>query len=232
VSSSQNLSAIKEVFITGCPLGIVYFLTYGEWELLSLFAVALGPAEVVTWTIVGYVWSFLKYISDGIADAAESRCAYHLLSNQPSMARSIASKSHFLGLFESLFVTSILFASGMQLAKLITPDPTIQRLMIEVFPLLGIGNVVSTIGLISSSILGAQGQIGMATLIQFLGCWCMTILLGGVFTYGLHVDLQGLTSAFVLGLAFSSAGNTYMLLRSEWDSIASQISLDAAPLAA
>jgi hypothetical protein len=77
--------------------------------------------------------------------------------------------------------------------------------MIEIFPLLGIGNVVSTIGLIS-----AQGWIGMATtLIQFVGsCWCMMIILSGVFMYGLHVDLQALTSAFILGLAFSSASNT------------------------
>jgi hypothetical protein len=65
--------------------------------------------------------------------------------------------------------------------------------MIEIFPLLGIGNVVSTIALIS-----AQGWIGMATtFIQFVGsCSCMTIILGGVFTYGLHVDLQALTSAY------------------------------------
>jgi Na+-driven multidrug efflux pump len=101
--------------------------------------------------------------------------------------------------------------------------------MVEIFPSLGIANVVGSVGLIGSSILGSQGRGGMATLTHFLGSWCITIVLGGVFTYGLHVDLQGLSSAFVLGSALSSAGSTYLLLRSEWELLAATMSLDAIP---
>ena len=54
------------MFRAAIPLGMLYFLNYGQWELLTLFVTALGPAEMVTWAILGYLWSTLKYFSDGI----------------------------------------------------------------------------------------------------------------------------------------------------------------------
>jgi Na+-driven multidrug efflux pump len=206
------------------PLGFLIFLSYGEWELLIFFAKALGPAEVVSWAMLGYIWSMLKYLSDGIADAAESRCAIHLVSNQPERARLAAYKSNFLGFVTSIVTTSILFMASISVTGWISQDSTLQRLMIETFPLIGIGNVVRSIGIVSASVLGAQGRAGIANLMQFLGIWCITIPLSAIFTYGLLIDLQGLTTAVVLGLALSGAGNTYLLLRSDWIAIASTVS--------
>jgi hypothetical protein len=57
--------ASKQLLATACPLGLTYLLNYGQWEVLTLFVVALGPAEMVAWAILGYLWSILKYISDG-----------------------------------------------------------------------------------------------------------------------------------------------------------------------
>jgi hypothetical protein len=71
---------------TACPLGLTYLLNYWQWEVLTLFVVALGPAEMVAWAILGYPCSILKYISDGVADASESRCALHLVVNEPNLA--------------------------------------------------------------------------------------------------------------------------------------------------
>jgi Na+-driven multidrug efflux pump len=215
---------VKEVSSKAWPLGVAYFLSYGEWELLTVFARALGPAEVVTWAMLGYIWSMLKYLSDGVADAAESRCALFLVSDQPERARLSAYKSKFLGFGTSLLTTSVLFMVGMELAGWVTQDATLQRLLLETFPLIGIGNIVRTAGTVSASILGAQGRPGWATIVQFLGNWCITVPLSGIFTYGLRIDLQGLTAAVVLGLALSGAGNTYMLMRSDWTALASVVS--------
>jgi Na+-driven multidrug efflux pump len=195
-------------------------------HFLSTRFSALGPAEVVTWAMLGFIWSMMKYLSDGIADAAEVRCALHLVSNQPELARLSAYKSLFLGLVTSIFTSSILFMVGAEVAPLITPDPTLQRLMIEVFPLIGMGHIVMTIGIISWALVGAQGRYTQATIIQFICNWGVTIPLSSLFTYGLRIDLQGLTSAFVLGLALSGAANTYVLVRSEWQRLASIISIE------
>lgn len=212
---------MKTIF-AAAPLGMIYFLNYGQWEVLTLFVAALGPAEMVAWAIMGYLWSILKYISDGFADAAEGRVALHLVLNNPRDARRSSGKAHFLGFFSSSFVTSILFLIGMELAKAMSPDPTLQRLMIEIFPLIGIGNVVQATASISLSILGAQERAGYAILVQIMGNWGVTMILGTVFTFGFQIDLQGLTSAFVLGLGLSSSGVTYLLLRSVWDTLASR----------
>jgi Na+-driven multidrug efflux pump len=221
---AKKTSDLKEMIRTAATLGVVYFFSYGEWELLTLFASALGPAEIVAWAMLGRLWSILTYMSDGLADAAESRSVLHFVSNDPDMARSSAGKSQFLGFFSSLLVTSILFILGMELSKAICPDPMLQRLMVEIFPLLGLGAVIQTTGLISVSLLGAQERAGMATLIQLLGNWCITMILGSVFTFGFRIDLQGLASAVVLGLGLSSTGNSFLLLRSQWNSIAIRMS--------
>lgn len=174
--------------------------------------------------MLGYIWSMLKSISDGIADAAESRCALHLVSDQPQLARLSLCKSTFLGLVASITTTSLLFIMGDAMTEWITQDATLQGLLIENFPLIGLGNIVHSIGIVCASILGAQGRSGLATSVQSMGNWCITLPLSGIFTYGLRIDLQGLTSAVVLGLAMSGAGNAYILMRSEWDSLASILS--------
>jgi Na+-driven multidrug efflux pump len=218
----------RQFLATACPLGLAYLLNYGQWEVLTLFVVALGPAEMVAWAMVGYLWSMLKYLSDGIADASESRCALHLVLNQPNLARICAGKCHFLGFFASVLTTSLLFLIGMELCKAMIPDPTLQRLMMEILPLLGIGNVVQTSSLISASILAAPERNSSSSMVillrQWMGNWCVTMILGGIFTFGFQIDLQGIASAVVLGLGLSSTGNAYQLLRSDWDMLAMSLS--------
>lgn len=199
-------------------------LNYGEWELLTLFVAALGPAEMVAWAMLGNLWSILKFFSDGFADAAETQCALHLFSNNHNLARSSANKSQFLGYFSSICVTSLLFIVGTEFTKAMSPDPTLQRLLVELFPLVGIGNVVLASGSISASLLAAQERSGMATLVQFLGNWCLTLAIGCIFSFAFRIDLQGLTTAVVLGLGLASAGNSFLLHRSEWDVMASTLS--------
>lgn len=165
----------------------------------------------------------MKYISDGIADAAEVRCAIHLVSNEPDLAHLSAYKSLFIGTVSSWFVCSLLFILGEPLAWLATPDSTLQRMMVEIFPLIGMGHIVLTVGMISWALLGAQGRYQEATLVQFVCSWGVTLPLGALFTYGLQIDLQGLTCAFVLGLALSGTGNTYLLIRSQWELLAATI---------
>ena len=186
---------------------------------MALFARALGPAEVVAWGISGSIFSVMKYTTDGIADAAEVRCALHLVSNEPELARLSTYKSLFLGFVLSILVTSILFMLGEQIAPCITPDVTLQMLMIEIFPLIGIGHIVATSGTISWALVGAQGRYNLATVIHFVGSWGVTFPLSCIFAFGIRLDLQGLASAVVMGLAASSSGNLYVLIRSQWQQV-------------
>jgi Na+-driven multidrug efflux pump len=180
----------------------------------------LGPAEVAAWALLGYIWSLNKYFTAGVADAAEVRCAHHLGMNDPEMARLTAYKSIYLGLVSALFSTSALFLVGENLVRVITPDPTLQRLALELLPLIGVGQIVMSVGTMSWTLLGAQGRRRLATTVQLVGSWGVTIPLGLLFTYGVNINLQGLTTSVILGLSVAGAGNTYILLRSQWDLLA------------
>ena len=215
-----------ETFWTSIPLGIAYFLTYAQWEVLGVFfARSLGPTEIVTWTLLGIVWYLMKYITDGLVDAAQLRCCQWLISNQPLMAKKASQKAHFVSLSLSVVLVSTLFMTGNELVEWMTIDLVLQRMMIEVFPLLGLGLIVQTVGAISFSVISAQqDRIRMTHFIQFVGSWILAPLLGGIFCFLLRIDLQGLASAVVLGLAVSGAGQTYLLMKSDWTRIASKVS--------
>lgn len=44
----DNKEAMKQLVKTAIPLSFGNLLAYGEWELLTIFAVILGPAEAAT----------------------------------------------------------------------------------------------------------------------------------------------------------------------------------------
>eukprot|EP00529_Nitzschia_sp_RCC80_P003533 CAMPEP_0113455300 /NCGR_PEP_ID=MMETSP0014_2-20120614/8305_1 /TAXON_ID=2857 /ORGANISM="Nitzschia sp." /LENGTH=1125 /DNA_ID=CAMNT_0000346727 /DNA_START=534 /DNA_END=3911 /DNA_ORIENTATION=- /assembly_acc=CAM_ASM_000159 len=222
----KNGKMTCEMFWTSFPLGFAYFLTYGEWEILGVFfARALGPTEVVTWALLGVVWYFMKYIVDGLVDATQLRCCQWLISNQPLMAKTVSQKAHFVALSLSVVLVSILFVTGNELVKWMTIDLVLQRMMIDVFPLLGLGLIVQTVGAISFSLISAQqDRVQMSHFIQFGGSWILTLVLSATFCFLLRINLQGLASAVVLGLAVSGAGQTYILMKSDWTRIATKMS--------
>jgi Na+-driven multidrug efflux pump len=219
---------LKSILKTSAPLGFAYLLTYGEWEVLTIFASFLGPAEVAAWGFLGFVWGLLEQFSDGVADAAEVRVGFHLGANNPEQARLAAYKAIFLGALSSLFATSILFLIGEDLVRWLTPDPTLQRLMVELLPLVGIGQVAMTTGIVSWAIIGAQGRYRLSTGMQFIGSWGVTIPLSAFFTYGLKINLQGLAAALCIGYTMAGTGNTYILIRSQWARLATIISAENA----
>ena len=171
----------------------------------------------------------MKYNIDGLVDATQLRCCHWLISNQPLMAKTASQKAQFVGLSLSLVLVSILFITGNELVKWITIDLVLQGMMIDVFPLLGLGLVVQTVGAISCSVISAQqDRIRMSHLIRFVGSWILTLILSAIFCFLLQINLQGLASAVVLGLAVCGAGQTYLLMKSDWTRIATKISVGLA----
>lgn len=47
-----NTTATHTVVKTAVPLALGEFLQYSEWEVLTIFVAALGPAEVTTWYVL------------------------------------------------------------------------------------------------------------------------------------------------------------------------------------
>jgi len=213
----SNQKAVRSVLTTGLPVSLGHLIEYGEWEILTIFAAAIGPAEVAAWGLVGTIWTVFETLTVGIGNGGEVRCAYHLGAGNPGMAKLSAYKSVLIGVVASCFFTSILFMIGEDMAIWLSPDPTLQHLIAELLPLLGIGNIALTAGTVSWALVGSQGRYRLATLVAFICSWGITMPLSAIFTFAMHIDLQGITSAVVIGYSVTGTVLLYILLRSDWE---------------
>lgn len=125
--SLKNRKAVWLMCKTAFSLSIGFLLTDGEWEILTIFASMLGPAEVVAWGILGTLWDGLEDLTEAIADAAEVRCAYLLGAGKPQQAKISAYKSMLIGVLISLLITSCLFIAGEDVPRWLTNDPVLQH---------------------------------------------------------------------------------------------------------
>jgi Na+-driven multidrug efflux pump len=205
------------VIKTGIPVSIGFFIEYAEWEILTIFAAIMGPAEVAAWGLIGSVWTTFETLTEGIGDGGEVRCAYHLGAGNPGMARLSAYKCILLGVVASCFFTSILFIIGENIAVWLTPDPTLQHMIADLLPLMGLGNIALTAGTVSWALVGAQGRYRLATLVAFIFSWGITMPLSALFTFGLNMKLQGITASVVVGYSVTGTILIYIVLRSDWE---------------
>ena len=211
-----NFQAVKNVFLTALPLSVGSFLEYGEWELLTFFTAYLGPAEVATWALLGTVWELFEASTEGIGEAAAVRVAYHLGKGHPDMAELSSYKSMLLSFGLSLFVTAGFFLCGYDLPTWFSSDETIQRMLAELIPLVGFGNITMNFGMVAWSLVGAQGRYRLATLVSMISSWFITIPLAAIFVIGLNINLKGLVGAVIAGYSTSSVILMYIILRSDW----------------
>jgi Na+-driven multidrug efflux pump len=208
---------------TALPIAFGCFFEYSEWEILTIFTARLGTAEVAAWGILGSLWETFETLSKGIGDGGEVRCAYHLGNANPGLARTSANKTILLSICASVFFTSILFMIGENLVLIFTSDPTLQHMIAELLPLLGVGNIFLTAGCVAWALVGAQARYRLATLIALMSSWGITIPLAAVMTYGFNLNLQGITSAVVIGYSVTCTALFYVILRSDWERISKHV---------
>lgn len=221
--SLRNYEAVWLMCKTALALSLGFLLTDGEWEILTLLASFLGPAEVAAWSILGTLWGAIEDLTEAIGDAAEVRCGFLLGWGRPTHAQVSAYKSMLIATIVSFFVTSILFMMGEDLATWVTKDPVLQNIIIDLLPLFGLGNITMTVGTVSWTLLGAQGRYRHATTVAFAGSWLVTIPLSCLASISLNLNLSGQTAAVVLGYMVSGTVNAYFLFRSDWEKLSRKI---------
>ena len=69
------LSVAKSIFKVAVPLAFGNILSYAEWEIMTILAAMLGPAEAATWAVLGYVWGFFESTTNSIGSASELHVA-------------------------------------------------------------------------------------------------------------------------------------------------------------
>jgi len=183
----------------------------------------LGPAEVAAWAILGSIWDVFYTTTAGIGDAAEIRVSHHLGENSPTMAQLSAYKSLFLGMSVASVVSLIYFSLQDQIPAWFTKDETLQGMLRELVPFVGVANLTMTFGMQCWSCIGSQGKYSMATWVSFVSSWGICMPLAAIFTYGFRFDLQGLTAAATIGYVSTGATLSYILLGTDWYKVAYKI---------
>jgi len=221
--SFRNKSMVKELFKTALPLAFGSLLAYAEWEILTVFAAVLGPAETATWAVLGFVWDVFESTTSAIGDASEIRCAYQLGKGRPSLAKLSAYKAVFIAAMLAFAITAVFLSLSNILPFWLTKDATIQAMLIELFPLIALGNVTMNMGMVCWAVVGAQGRYRLATWIN-MGCsMLITVPLGAITTVWLRIDLQGLTFAVVVGYTITAMLLSMIILLSDWEKLSKKI---------
>mmetsp|Transcript_6080 Transcript_6080/g.10279 ORF Transcript_6080/g.10279 Transcript_6080/m.10279 type:complete len:729 (+) Transcript_6080:45-2231(+) len=219
----RNREALREYLKTAFPLALGSLLSYAEWEILTVLAAVLGPAEAATWAILGYVWDVFESTTGSLGSAGEIRCSYQLGQGKSHLAKLSSYKSMFLALVMSVLSTSIFLSLSTVLPAFLTSDETIQDMLIVLFPLVGLGNVMMSVGMVCWSLVGAQLRYRQATAIATATSVGITLPLGVIFTVVLNYDLKGLTFSVVVGYIMTAMILTSMLLISDWEKLSETI---------
>jgi Na+-driven multidrug efflux pump len=223
IGACWDRSVVKDLFRVALPLGFGSLLAYAEWEILTVFAAILGPAEAATWAVMGYVWGVFESTTEAVGDAAEVRVAYQLGKGRPAMAKLAGYKSMFLGLILSIVMSVIFTCLINVLPRVLTQDETIQDMLAELFPLVALGNVTMSMGMVCWAVVGAQGRYHLSTSIAIACSFLVTVPIGAVVTSWMRIDLQGLTFAVVTGYTATAMLLTACIHMSDWEMLSNKI---------
>jgi len=221
--SLTNYRAIRNLLKVSIPISISAVLESMEWSVLGIFAASMGTKEVAAWAIIGTVWEILNSLTYGIGDAAEITVARHLGQGRGWQAQLSAYKSLYLGMMGSSLLTMVFFFVIPYIPPCFTPNTILQELIEECLPLLGIGYWVMTLGEIAWYIVGATSRFDIGTMVHLIVSIMVTVPLGASYTYVFNLNLEGLTSAVVVGYTTIGIILSYLLLAAtEWNTVAAQ----------
>ena len=205
-------------------MAVGFLLEYAEWELMTIFAAVLGPAEAATWAVLGFVWKvFVESTTAGFGLAGEFRVSYLMGKGRAQLAKLASYKIMFMGLVMALIMSTIFLSLINILPAFLTTDQTIQGMLTMLFPMTALGNVTMTVGVICWYLVGAQLRYPLATTIAIICSFGITLPLGAVFTVVLNFDLKGLLFSFIVGYMMCAMLMSTVLLMSDWDKLSETI---------
>lgn len=139
------------------------------------------------------------------------------------LAKASAYKGMYLAVVISVYGTAVLFLMSGHLPGWLTPDPTLQHMIFEALPLIGFGQILMSVGMVCWNILGAQGRVRLATLIEFISSWILVIPMASVLVFVYNYNLMGMVGPLVLGYTIGCVVIIYILFTSDWTELSDKV---------
>jgi Na+-driven multidrug efflux pump len=137
-------------------------------------------------------------------------------AGKPEMARQVTQKTIFLSLCAAVVVASVLCLVAKPMLATLTPDATLQHMIYNTLPLVGMSQVILATSIVCVSVLGAQGRYTLATTSAWIGSWCVSIPLAYLLVNQVGWNLKGPVAASVIGSTLSGAAQIAVVLSSDW----------------
>ena len=182
--------------------------------------------------ILGEIWTALESITTAFGDAAEVRGATLLGAGRPDSARLSAHKSLLMGLGGATFASVVVYLLSSRIPRWITDDIVLQVMVQSLLPLMAIGNLTLALGNMSFQLVGAQARYSLATVVQFIGSWIVTLPLAVSAVTILEWNLQSLVASVVIGYMVSGTLNFVILCSTNWERRSAKIQAKNEKLAA
>ena len=144
---------------------------------------------------------------------------------QINRAKAASYKAMYLAVVIAMYGSGLLFIISAYLPAWLTPDPTLQKMIFDLLPLIGFGQIAMSVGLVSWNILSAQGLIRLSTIIEFVVSWLLVMPLSAVLVYVFNFNLFGMVGPLVLGYTIGGVAVCYILFTSDWESLSAKVIL-------
>jgi len=144
-------------------------------------------------------------------------------AGQVRQAKLCTDKALYVSLTTAVYATGLLFCLAMYIPGWLTPDPTLQRMIFDIIPLIGFGQILMVWGMVAWAILGAQGRIRIATVLEAFISWGIGAPIAAIFVYVFNYNIEGIVGGLSIGYTIGTNVYLYMLNTSDWESLSAVV---------
>ena len=208
---------IKLMMKLALPATASYMAAEAQWQLMTIFAAAMGASELAAWSVLGTVWGMAESITSGSGKAVCLRIGVHLGGNSPKLAQQACRRGVAVSMVGGVLVFGgLLILGGEGVSVAFAADAAMQQAIVEALPLQAFGILLMSGGTVCWWALDGQGRVALSGAIAAIGGWVLNVPLAAVAVYALGWGIRGLVGSIVVAYTVMCAFSTGFLLRSDW----------------
>lgn len=215
----QNWGRMVSLSINGCISVLSEWLAF---EILTLSAARFGTVTLAAQSVIATICVLLYQVPFAISIATSTRIANFIGAASKRSAITSTKVALVLSLFVGLANGLLLNFFKYDIIKLFSQDEEVIELASKIIPLGAAYQVNDCLAAVSGGVLRGQGRQRLAALIGLISYYLIALPFGFLLAFGFHLKLFGLWCGLTLAIFIISFLQSWVTLRSDWDSIISE----------
>lgn len=185
--------------------------------VFTIFAAYQGTAEAAAWILLSYVWDVVGIAAESFGAAASCQVAKILGREDGELAKYVSFQSMKVGTATALVCSALLLIFRKQFVWCFSVDKTIEGMIYELIPYIGICQPFFTLCWTAMELNDALHLFKKSTFGNTFATCLVVIPLGYVMTYNFHFNLEGLASAQCIGYIIGGVISVIFFAGADWD---------------